>query len=98
MPKKKTYAIEWRPLAREDLRSIIQYIAKDSGTRAGAFGNDLRDRVSQLSRFPNLGRPGRIEGTRELVAHPNYIVYYRVREDARQVQILRVKHAARQWP
>ena len=98
MPKNKTYHIEWRPLAREDLRGIIQYIATDSKKRAGAFGKDLRDRVSQLSQSPHLGRPGRIEGTRELVAHPNYIVFYRVHDDARQIQILRVKHAARQWP
>ncbi len=58
----------------------------------------LRGRVSQLAQFPNLGRPGRIENTRELIVHPNYIVFYRVLEDARLVQILRVKHAAQQWP
>lgn len=58
----------------------------------------LRDRVLQLALLPNLGRPGRLENTRELVVHPNYIVFYRVREAARLIQILRVKHAARQWP
>ncbi len=98
MPKKKTYAVEWRPLAREDLRGIIQYIGKDSKGRASAFGKTLQDRVAQLAQFPELGRAGRISGTRELIVHPNYIVFYRVLEDARRVQILRVKHTAQHWP
>ena len=35
-------------------------------------------------------------GIRELIAHPNYIVFCRVPVKARTVQILRVKHAAQQ--
>ena len=31
-----------------------------------------------LDEHPLLGRAGRIKGTRELVAHPNYILFYRV--------------------
>jgi plasmid stabilization system protein ParE len=46
--------------------------------------------------FPKIGRPGRIEGTRELVVWANYIIVYQ--EDAFSIQILRVLHAAQQWP
>ncbi|MBW8066420.1 MAG: type II toxin-antitoxin system RelE/ParE family toxin, partial [Ferrovum sp.] len=35
---------------------------------------------------------------RELVVHPNYIVFYRVQAATRTVEILRVKHAAQQTP
>ncbi|WP_313517846.1 type II toxin-antitoxin system RelE/ParE family toxin [Brevundimonas sp.] len=45
---------------------------------------------------PGLGRVGRVPGTRELVAHQNYVLVYDVVDD--QVRILRVLHAARQWP
>lgn len=83
----KTYRVEWRPMAREDLRGIIRYI-----------GKELRDKTKPLARHPELGRPGRLPGIRELVAHPNYIVFYRVTAEGRTVQILRVKHAARQMP
>jgi plasmid stabilization system protein ParE len=43
-----------------------------------------------------MGRPGREAGTRELVAHKNYILVYDVTAD--MVRVLRVLHAARQWP
>lgn len=98
MPDQQAYRIGWRPRARQDLRGIIQFIAKDNRARSKAFGKLLQVKVARLALFPNLGRPGRIENTRELIVHPNYIVFYRVLEDARVVQILRVKHAARQWP
>lgn len=45
---------------------------------------------------PGLGRPGRLQGTRELVAHRNYILIYDVAGDL--VRVLRILHAARQWP
>jgi plasmid stabilization system protein ParE len=45
-----------------------------------------------------VGRPGLPDWLRELVMHPNYIVFYRVRASASTVEILRVKHAAPQVP
>lgn len=94
----KAYCIEWRPMAREDLRAIVQYIGKDSPTIARAFGKSLRDKTTQLAEYPELGRPGRLPDIRELVVHPNYIVFYRVLDEARTVQVLRVKHVAQQVP
>ena len=50
-----------------------------------------------LTENPELGRPGRVPGTRELVVlHTPYIIPYRVREDV--VEILRIFHGARRWP
>lgn len=50
----------------------------------------------QLVTHPMIGRTGRVAGTRELVAHPNYIlIYYVVGE---LIRIFRILHAARQWP
>lgn len=95
------YRIEWRPKAREDLRGIVQYIGKDNPTRARSFGQELRDKtlpLAQHPRFGRAGRPGLPDYVRELVAHRNYIVFYRVLDDAGIVEILRVKHAAQQMP
>jgi len=95
------YRIQWRPLAREDLRAIVRYIGKDNPSRARSFGQELRDKIGTLAHHPQLGRqgrPGLPEWLRELVVHPNYIVFYRVLTDARTVEILSVKHAAQQTP
>jgi toxin ParE1/3/4 len=58
--------------------------------------DDIETRVAKLPEFPKLYRPGRIEGTREMVLRSNFIVVYQ--EDAFTVRILRVLHAAQQWP
>ena len=85
-------------MAREDLRAIIKTIGKDNPARAKSFGKELRDKTKPLVQHPELGRSGRLPGIRELVAHPNYIIFYRVLAEGRTVQILRVKHAAQQTP
>lgn len=91
----------WRPKAREDLRAIVQFIGKDSPARALSFGRELRGKTLSLMQHPELGRtgrPGLPEYVRELVAHENYIVFYRVLHRTRTVEILRVRHAAQQTP
>lgn len=88
-------------MAREDLGAIVDNIGKDNSTRAKRFGQELRDKTKPLAQHPGLGRkgrPGLPDWLRELVVHPNYIVFYRVLAEARTVEILRVKHAAQQVP
>jgi toxin ParE1/3/4 len=88
-------------MAREDLSAIVRYIGKDNLMHAKRFSKELRDKTKLLAQHPELGRagrPGLADWLRELVVHPNYIIFYRVLADARTVQILRVKHAARQVP
>jgi toxin ParE1/3/4 len=41
-----------------------------------------------------MGRPGLVEGTRELLEHP-YIIVYEVREDRDEIAILSIVHGAR---
>ena len=43
------YRIEWRPKAREDLRAIVRYIAKDNPLRARTFGLELRNKTLPLA-------------------------------------------------
>lgn len=98
---KPPYRIVWRPIAEADLDSIVDYIAEDSPIRAEEFGQELRSKVLPLAQHPKLGRagrPGLPAFLHELVAHRNYIIFYRVLDESRTVEILRVKHAGQQTP
>ncbi len=57
----------------------------------------IYDSVVHLSRFPEIGRPGRVPGTRELVVSDSpFIIPYRIRRD--DIEVITVLHAARLWP
>jgi toxin ParE1/3/4 len=90
--------IIWSPEAIQDLISLRAYIAEESP--AGARRITLRilhDVEVLLADHPEMGRPGRVPGTRELVIpRTAYIVPYRMRRGT--IQILRVFHGARRWP
>lgn len=89
-------ALEWREAARADLLAIVDYISDDNPDAAQRLKDEIEVKVSKLRDRPKIYRPGRVAGTREMVIRPNYIVVYA--EDDRAVAILRVLHAARQWP
>ncbi len=86
----------WRPLAYEDRASIMEYIAQDNPVAALELDEDIEAKTNALIDHPKLYKPGRLKGTRELVIRPNHVVIYR--ESKTDVAILRVLHAAQQWP
>jgi len=86
----------WRASAREDLAKIIAYIAERNPPAARGVRNLIEESVLPLAEHPELFRPGRVAGTRELVAHPNYIVVYRVTRAT--VEIINVLHARQRYP
>jgi addiction module RelE/StbE family toxin len=86
----------WTELARLDRKDIREYIAQDNLAAALAFDAMISKKVSHLIDHPGLGRPGRVADTRELVVHQNYVLVYDVTKE--QVRVLRILHAARQWP
>ena len=86
----------WTPEATQDREDIYNYIEADNPAAALALDELFAEKAGRLVDHPGLGRPGRVIGTRELVAHQNYILVYDVADDL--VRVLRVLHAARQWP
>lgn len=86
----------WTPEATQDREQIYDYIEADNPVAALALDEPFAEKVGHLLDHPRLGRLGRVAGTRELVAHQNYIVIYDVVGD--RVRVLRVLHAAKQWP
>ena len=81
---------------RNDLDTIEARIAQDNPDAAVDLWFEIDDQVEALAdpNFPR--RPGRVEGTFELVAHPNYVVV--LEEDDATVTALNVVHARQKWP
>ena len=87
--------VVWTEIAIEDLRSIHDYISKDSKLYAERFIEKLIERVDQLESFPKSGRivpEFAIEIIRELI-EGNYRIVYEISAD--QISIARVHNSAR---
>lgn len=88
----------WSPEAVADLAALRTYIEQDDPAAAQrAVLHIIRNIEMLLPNNPEMGRPGRVPGTRELVIpRTPYIVPYRLVGNT--IQVLRVFHAARRWP
>ena len=88
----------WTPLAIRDLAAIREFISRDDpGATQRVVQHVIQNVEVFLPSHPQMGRSGRVSGTRELVIPGTpFIVPYRIRGD--QIQILRVYHSARRWP
>jgi toxin ParE1/3/4 len=85
-----------RESAEADLDRIAEWIANDSPSAAARMVATIRDRIGLLEtdELAHMGRPGLVEGTRELLEYP-YIIVYQVREDRGEVVVLSIVHGAR---
>ena len=88
--------LEWKATAIADLLAIVDCISDDNPDAAQALKDDIEAKTSRLPDNPHLYRVGRVDGTREMVVRPNYIVVYA--ENSSAVTVLRVLHSAQQWP
>jgi len=85
--------IRWTSEATDCLEHIGQHIAGDNPEAALKTVNTIFEHIEELTVFPNRGRLGREEGTREMVFSPlPYIAVYRVREST--IEILHIWHGA----
>jgi toxin ParE1/3/4 len=91
------YTIRWTADAVNDLEQIFGHIMKQNPAAARDVIRTIAERIGVLKTFSNLGRIGQVAGTRELIFAPMpYVAVYRLKDHA--VEILRVYHAAQDWP
>jgi addiction module RelE/StbE family toxin len=89
--------IRWTPDAAGDLEQIADYLKEHHSSYAESTVRELYATVQSLKTFPRLGRPGREEGTRELIfGRLPYVAVYRVKDEA--IEVLRIWHSARNRP
>lgn len=82
--------------ALADLEEILEYTWINFPSTAERFGNAILNHIELLRSFPHMGSPVRDRpGVRQLV-HTPILIEYRVNEGPKFVEILHLRHAARE--
>ena len=90
-------SIRYAADAVADLAAMRSYIAQQNPSAARRVADRIAKSVNRLAQHPQLGKPGRVYGTRELVIPKfPYVICYEEQEG--DCLILRILHQATQWP
>lgn len=88
--------VRWRDEAKADLLEIMAFIAARNEQAALDLHERIERSLEHLPEHPYLYKPSlRLAGTREIVVHPNYIVFYEVTD---VIEILALVHARENFP
>ena len=87
--------VHWTRQAREDLRQIRAFIARDTPLTAAAFVRRLRASVDRIRSFPEFGQVVPELGHHDIreILHGSYRIIYRSRTEG--VDILTAYHSSR---
>jgi plasmid stabilization system protein ParE len=89
--------VVWSARAIGHLADLRTYIAHEHPEAAERIAALLLAAVERLATMPNIGRPGRVARTRELVVPETpYVIPYRVRGE--RLEIIALFHGRQRWP
>ena len=88
--------VVWAPEAVQDRLDIWDYIAADNPQAAFELDELFSAAITRLAEYPQLGRPGSIPGTCELILHASYRLLYEINDET--LWVLAIIHTAQQWP
>jgi toxin ParE1/3/4 len=95
--KQPSLPVRLAPRFLAEMKHQIAWIAERNPLAAVAADARVRVALRRLSKFPELGRPGRVAGTRELsVPRTRFVIAYRVRKE--EVEVAALLHSAQEWP
>lgn len=87
----------WTRSAIRDLTHARDYIARENPDAACEIASRIVDASERVIQFPEVGRIGRVKGTRDVVVPgTQYLIVYRLKKNA--VHFLRVRHGRQEWP
>lgn len=85
--------IEWLPLGSTNRFEQLDHIAQDNPLAAITQDEQIEHQVDMLMQHPQMGRPGRKKGTRELViSRTPFVVVYRVK--GTRIEVIRLLHSS----
>jgi toxin ParE1/3/4 len=92
------YRLLYTQRALNDLAEIIGQIAEDDADAASRFGSSLLDHVDLLVRFPRMGSIIRRRPQVRKLVHSPFLIYYRLDEVNRMIEVIHLRHGARKPP
>ncbi|HEV2647379.1 MAG TPA: type II toxin-antitoxin system RelE/ParE family toxin [Acidobacteriaceae bacterium] len=89
--------LRWTNAAVTDLERIADYLFEQTPEHASRIVRAIYDAPLKLREFPGLGRPGKVDGTRELIltSLPYLLVYVQAGDI---IHLVRILHGAQKWP
>jgi toxin ParE1/3/4 len=89
------YTVVFSKNADKDIINIVKHVAAENPQAAKKLGSNLLDLALSLDSMPYRGsKVKKRRGVLKLILG-NYLIYYRVNENKRTVEILSFKHGAR---
>ena len=87
--------VTFDPGASDDLDRVFAWIAKDDPGAACEMVARIEAKVTTPAtpELTQIGHPGVVEGTRELVEYP-YIIVYKIDTDGHQIVVISIVHGA----
>lgn len=86
----------WEADAELQLLNLLEFVGEPNASAAARLKDLIDEALRRACQFPEIGRSGRIAGTRELIVHPNYVVVYQITETT--IEVLRLLHARQLYP
>ncbi len=86
----------WREQARQNVKQAVEYIAEYNVAAADRLEAAILARAERVLHHSFMYRAGRVPDAREAVIHPNYVMIYRIMDDA--VEIVSLMHTRQQYP
>lgn len=89
--------VNWTKSAINDLEIEANYLSKISPSIEDSFLEHVESGIDLIKEYPELGRIGRVNQTRELILKKfQYILVYLV--ESSYIDIIRLLHTSRKWP
>ena len=89
--------VVWSRRALRNLIQLREHIEIDSEQSSAHIAVRILRAIEILQDHPEIGRPGRVVGTRELVVPETpYLIPYRVRHG--RLELIAIFHGRQKWP
>ena len=84
------YGVEFSDLAEKDLERAVRFLARKSPEAGIRIGDELVNVALSLSNLPHRGSPVKNRKGIRKVPHRHYLLFYRIDEARKCVQIVRI--------